>query len=423
MNQEKKNLWSWVVYDFGNSFFVTALSGLFLAQWLILDNKVDDIWYGASFAVATIFVLFTSPFLGAWSDKFGKRMPFIKWTTVGLIIFNGLLAFVALSNFSTNFRIISVLVLSMILQYLYQISLVFYNALLKNVSTEKNRGKISGLGEGIGSLGWLFATVAFLPFANGAITLFNNPGRSQVFLPSFILSTILMLPLIIWFREKKDIQSSEISIINNEKVGKKTWQGIKELFRKNRNVGLYLLGFSLISDIIITQNLYFAVVMDAIYKINENTKSFFFGISMVSTVIFAYFLGKWGDRLSYKIMIFITCIVLIIVDLIFFLSSSSWVLYVVAIIGGAGAGGYYGVTKAMMVKICPPEQLGEYFGFYSTFQKFASVIAPLVWGGVVLLLKYNDVLKYRVAGLVMIFLLIIGTFIIMRVKEEKTIIL
>ena len=206
MNQEKKNLWSWVVYDFGNSFFITAFSGLFLAQWLILDNKLDDIWYGASFAIATFFVLLTSPFFGAWSDKFGSRMPFIKWITIGLIIFNGLLAFVALSNMSAMYRVVLVLIFSMVVQYLYQISLIFYNALLTKVSTEKNRGKISGLGEGIGSLGWLFATLAFLPFANGVITLFNNPGRSQVFLPSFVLSTILMLPLLLWFKEKKIFQ-------------------------------------------------------------------------------------------------------------------------------------------------------------------------------------------------------------------------
>ena len=56
---------------------------------------------------------------------------------------------------------------------------------------------------------------------------------------------------------------------------------------------------------------------------------------------------------------------------------------------------------------------------YSTFQKFASITAPLIWGGITLLLKYNNIIKYRVAGLAMVFLLIIGTFILMGVKEEK----
>jgi len=98
MNAFRKNIVSWLVYDLGNSFFVTAISGLFLGQWLILDNKLDDIWYGAGFSIATIFVLISSPFLGAWSDRIGKRMPFLKWTTIGLFIFNGLVALVAVSK-------------------------------------------------------------------------------------------------------------------------------------------------------------------------------------------------------------------------------------------------------------------------------------------------------------------------------------
>lgn len=293
MEQGKKNLWSWIVYDFGNSFFITAFSGLFLAQWVILDNNIDDIWYGASFSVATAFVLLTSPFLGAWSDKLGRRMPFIKWTTIGVVIFNGLLALVALSNLPKMHRVVLVLILSMIVQYLYQISLIFYNALLKNVSTEKNRGKISGLGEGIGSVGWLFATLAFLPFANGAITLFNNPGRSQVFLPSFILSTLLMLPMLIWFRETSNAQSENNGAASFRTVYQKAWVGIKELANKNRNVGIYLLGFSLVSDIVITLNLYFGVVMETIYKINDNSKSFFLGITMVLPSFPRIFWASW----------------------------------------------------------------------------------------------------------------------------------
>ncbi|MEI6775243.1 MAG: hypothetical protein WCL18_11230 [bacterium] len=40
-----------------------------------------------------------------------------------------------------------VLGLSVVVQFLYQMSLVFYNALLKNVSRDANRGMIAGIGE------------------------------------------------------------------------------------------------------------------------------------------------------------------------------------------------------------------------------------------------------------------------------------
>ena len=411
----KKNIISWLTYDLGNSFFSTAISGLFLGQWLILDNKLDDIWYGAGFSIATILVLVSSPFFGAWSDKVGKRMPFLKWTSLALFVFNGLIAIVAVSNLPQIYRAFIVLGLFIIVQYLYQISLVFYNSLLREISTEKNRGKISGLGEIFGNLGWLLGSIMFLPFANGAITLIGDPGRAQVFIPAFIISTLLMLPLILLFKE----QPKEINNIQKETLGKKTIEGIKQLFHENKNVGIFLIAFALISDIVLTLTLYFAVVMDALYKIDDNTKTLAFAVNLISAMIFGYMLGKLGDKYGHKPMLFISCIIIVIAALMFFFSSSLWVLYLVMVMTGFGGGGYFVLSKSLMIKISPPNQLGEYFGFYSTFGRTASIVAPLVWGGITLWLRDYAVLKYQVAGMTLVGLLIIGTFLLLKVKETK----
>ena len=72
-----------------------------------------------------------------------------------------------------------------------------------------------------------------------------------------------------------------------------------------------------------------------------------------------------------------------------------------------------------MIKISPQNQLGEYFGFYSTFGRTASIIAPLVWGGITLWLRDYAVLKYQVAGMTLVGILIVGTLILLKVKEKK----
>jgi len=413
----RKKLFSWLVYDFGNSIFMTAISGLFLAQWLILDNKLPDIWYGAGFSIATICVLISSPYFGAWSDKIGKRMPFLKWTTIALFVFNGLIAFVALSNLPMIQRAFIVLGLSIIVQYLYQMSLIFYNSLLKEISTEKNRGKISGIGEAFNDLGWIFGSVILLPFANGAITLIGAPGRHQVFLPAFIISALLMLPMLFLFKEHPQVADN----CTQESVSKKTMEGIKKLFNTNKNVGVFLVAFSFISDIILTLTLYFAIVMDALYKINDNTKTLILGINLICMLIFGYVFGRLADRFGHKLILIISCVLLIGIMTVFFFSSSMTVLYLMALIAGAGGGGYYVVSRSFMIKISPQNQLGEYFGFYSTFARVSSVIAPLVWGVITLLLRNYLVLKYQVAGMVMVFLLVLGTILMGRVKEKISI--
>jgi MFS transporter, UMF1 family len=416
MNIPTKNLISWLLYDFGNSFYVTAISGLFLAQWIILDNKIDDIWYAAAFALATLLVLISSPFFGAWSDRIGKRMPFLKWISILLFIFNGLIAVVAVSDLPMKTRAIIVLCLAVIVQYFYQMSLIFYNALLKNVSTEKNRGKISGLGEGFNSAGWLLASLILLPFATGAITLIGYPGRHQVFIPAFIISTLVMLPMLFLFKEKSQVIIKKSTKQNTVKL---TLKGIKDLFKKDRNVGIFLVAFSLISDIILTLNLFFAIVMGALYGVDDTIKTIIFAINLGSMIIFGYLFGVLGDKFSHKRILVASCMMLIAIMSLFFLSSSVSVLYIIAILGGAGAGGYYVVSRSLMIKISPQNRLGEYFGFYSTFSRMASIIAPLVWGVIILMLKNTDALKYQVAGMTMVAFLIIGTIILLNVNEKN----
>ena len=95
------------------------------------------------------------------------------------------------------------------------------------------------------------------------------------------------------------------------------------------------------------------------------------------------------------------------------------ILYLVAILAGASGGGYFVLSRSLMIKISPQNQLGEYFGFYSTFARVASIFAPLVWGIITLLLRDYLVLKYQVAGMVMVGFLVIGTLILLKVKENK----
>jgi UMF1 family MFS transporter len=136
-------------------------------------------------------------------------------------------------------------------------------------------------------------------------------------------------------------------------------------------------------------------------------------------IVFGYILGKLGDRYGYKKILLFSCLTLIVITSVFFLSSSANALYLVAVIGGAGAGGYYTVSRALMMKISPPDKLGEYFGFYSAFSRFASITAPLIWGGITLALKNTNSVKYQVAGMVMVGLLVVGTIILLNVSESK----
>jgi MFS-type transporter involved in bile tolerance (Atg22 family) len=71
-----------------------------------------------------------------------------------------------------------------------------------------------------------------------------------------------------------------------------------------------------------------------------------------------------------------------------------------------------------MIRLSPLGEIGEYFGLYSTFQKAASITAPLLRWGITLWLIQYPVFKYQVAWAAMTILLIVWTILMMRVKEH-----
>lgn len=412
-----KNTFLWALYDFANTPLTAAIGGLYLAQWIVLDNHIDDIWYGGIFTLSTILLLIVSPFFGAWSDKIGKRMPFIKWATIVMLIFGVILGIVAPSSLPAIQKVILALILFFVLQLAYQMSLIFYDALLDKISTPKTIGKISGIGEAFGEAGWLLGPAMLLPFATGAITIFGEPGRAQVFLPAVLAIAILGLPMIFWFKEPRTEVAKDK--VNFRVIYNKTIEGFKTLIKKNKNVSIFLISFMFISDAILTGSLYFAIYLDQMYHITDTQKFLFLALLGITAIPTAFIFGKMGDKLGIKKLLLTSCFNLVFVFILLSLSLPLFFVYLFGGLIGVGIGGFYATSRALLIKISPAQQLGEYFGFYATFQRFASIIGPLTWGGITLLLKDYGIMRYQIAVLSLAFLMIVGVLFLTRVKEEK----
>lgn len=412
-----RNVLLWGFYDFANTPLTLSMGGLFLAQWVVLDNKFADIWYGGTFTLATILLLLTSPFIGAWSDKTGKRMVFLKWSTLVLIITGILIGLISISTIARVPRVIIVLILFFILQYSYQISLIFYNSLLDQLSTSKTRSLISGIGEAFGEMGWLVSAIILLPFANGTITLFGEPGRGQVFLPATLVLVLLGLPMFFWLKEDK--QKAKTKKVNLSLVYHDTISGFKSLLKENKNVATFLVGFMFVSDALLTASLYFAIFLDKIYKINDFQKVMALVILEVVSVLSAIIIGKLGDKIGIKKLMIIGCVNLTIVYTAVALTSSLATIYVLSAFIGLGYGAFYTTSRALLLKISPTTKIGEYFGYFSTFQKFASIIGPATWGVILLIFNKYGLWSYRIGVLSLCVLMAIGTFILAKVKNQK----
>ena len=53
------------------------------------------------------------------------------------------------------------------------------------------------------------------------------------------------------------------------------------------------------------------------------------------------------------------------------------------IVGGLALGATWASDRVYMVRLSPPEAIGEFYGLYGMVGRFATVLGPLTWGFVV----------------------------------------
>ena len=186
---------SWVVYDLSNTIFALGVVGLYFSDWLAAEGHPDSFLAGVQIAAAAV-VIFLAPWAGARSDVLGKRVPTLVATTVMAVVATSLLAF---GPVWLTLAMLWVAVVSV------NTGAVVYDALLVDVSTERNRGKISGWGIGVGYVG------SFIGLGLGLLALdvfdWGYPGAFRLIAGAFLLFAI---PSFLFIEERPGRSEAEL---------------------------------------------------------------------------------------------------------------------------------------------------------------------------------------------------------------------
>src|SRR5918999_2043927 len=134
----------WVLYDLANTIFSINIVSNYFALWVVDDMGGRDADFAVANSVSMALMLVSAPLLGALSDQTPRRMPLLVAAT---FVCCGFTAFLGSGGLTGS------LALFVAANYAFQAGLIFYDALLPEVSDEANRGRIGGLGVGVGYLG------------------------------------------------------------------------------------------------------------------------------------------------------------------------------------------------------------------------------------------------------------------------------
>ena len=363
---------SWVIYDLANTIFSFNIVSLFFSLWIVNDMGGKDSDYALANSFSMFVVFLVAPFLGALSDQTPRRMPFLIVTTIVCCAATFLLGITG---------IFIALLIFIVANVFYQSGLIFYDALLPVVSTKENRGRVGGIGVGVGYMG------SFIGVIMGLIVLESNPdAKPLVFKLTAVLFLLFAIPCFLWVREKPRVGSV---MLGKQAAARAIHDLRNTLVRLGKlpNLRRFLIGRVFYTDAANT-----FIIFMGIYLTNEigftETEVY---IALMSGIAAATlggitwgFVVDWiGPKPALLIVLGLWSVAITLTFSIPLFSLPPTIFWAIAPLGGFALGSTWAADRPLMLRLAPAQHIGQFYGLYAMVGRFAAIIGPLLWALIV----------------------------------------
>ena len=407
---QKSKVFSWLLFDFANTSFsvimVTFVFPLYFKNVICNGEPSGDALWGFSISLSMLLVALISPVLGAAADYSGKRKRFLFVFTLISVIATAML------SFSGPGMAVAAIALFILANIGFEGGLVFYDAYLKELATDKSVGRVSGYGFAMGYLGALAILLLTKPLLSKGIVLSNAPNVQLSFLAASVFFALFSVPIFLALRDQKKKEGPALSFAS---LG----SSIKEVKHTVRHIMNYpdlvrfLLAYFFYNDAILT-----VIAFSSIYA--QNTLGFttgelivFFMLVQTTAIAGSIIFGFVTDKIGPKKTIVITLLIWFVVVIAAIFADRKELFFYTGMLAGLSMGSSQAASRSMMARLTPREHVTEFFGFYDgTFGKASAIVGPLVFG---IVSAQAGSQKAALASLLMFFT--IGLLLMTRVRS------
>jgi UMF1 family MFS transporter len=269
-------------------------------------------------------------------------------------------------------------------------SLVFYEAILPHIATTDEIDRVSSGGYAMGYIGgglllainlaWIQRPDLFgLPSGEGLSDQEASLPARLAFVSVAVWWIIFSFPLFRKVREPArrlepdETPRAAVVAIAFSRLGETLRQlvGFRQAF-------LMLLAFLIYNDGIQT-----IIKMATAYgtEIGIGQSELITAVLMVQFVgvPFAFLFGMLASRIGAKRSIFIGLLAYAVITMIGYFMTTATHFFILAGLVGMVQGGTQALSRSLFATMIPAHKSGEFFGFYSVFEKFSSIFGPLLF--------------------------------------------
>lgn len=407
----KKTIRLWYLYDFANSFASIVL--IFYYPLMLAERGASSSWIGISASISTGILLLILPYLGAHSDRTGRRIYFIK--IASLLMVASLFAISFLMQNSSILSTSTLIILSLfyiLFQICFQGGFAFYSAMLRSITTSDNNAKVSGIGIGFGQFGNAFALGIISPIIGSSFIIIGLQGKPLALVIGGILFAFISIPFLLQKDLKQDLKEIDFSY---KKFAKRIFVNKKILF--------FLLGYSLLSDAILTFQLYVAIYVKKVFLFSDQLITYAGITGLLFGVLGGFVAGKLASKLKDKQKTLHLSVVLyaICFGICALMPQIPILIFIGLALSGFSYGLVFSLSRTVYSEISPEHEQAEFFSVFTVFEKAASIIGPLVWLLTFYLLRsFGESIQYRGSVLLLLMVCLCGLYFLKKSKALST---
>ena len=359
----------WVLYDVGNSAFTLMVSTIFPIYFNALAESagISDVdylaYWGYATSICTLIVAILGPTLGAIADtKNFKKIIFSAAMGVGV------LWCIVLGFLSSWLWFLVIFVLA---KTGYSASLVFYDAMLTDVTEPDRMDSVSSHGYAWGYIGSCIPFVICLVIVLGGGNVGLSTQTSMIL--AFIITAVWWLgssvPLLRSYRQKYFSETGEHVVRNSFKRLGRTFIELT----KQKHIFVFLLAFFFYID-----GVYTVIDMATAYGQALGLDSTGLLLALLVTQIVAFpcvlIFSRLVKKISSETIITICIAAYFCIAVYAYWLDTQFDFWLLAVLVGMFQGTIQALSRSYFAKIIPAEKSGEFFGIYDICGKGASVI-------------------------------------------------
>ncbi|MGZ9826362.1 MFS transporter [Tsukamurella ocularis] len=387
----RRQVVAWCAWDWGSAAFNAVMTTFIFTVYLTgavgedLPGSISATsWLSWAMAAAGVVVALSAPVLGGRADAAGRRkLSLAVWSAV-VTLCTAACFFV---RDEYQYLWLGLLLLA-VGTAAFELANVPYYAMLRQVSTPKTIGRVSGIGWACG----YFGGIVLLLLCNFGFIAGDGPTRGFLNVPTEGGLNIRLVALFAaaWFAISAlpvlflvpELPADPSAAPRRGVVGayRDLFATVGSLWREDRNVVWFLVSSAVFRDGLAATFTFGAVLAHSVYGMSESTVLLFGVAANVVAALGAVVAGRFDDRIGPKPVIVACLAGMLIAGTVLLFVRGEAMFWIFGLMLTVFVGPAQSSARSMLARMTVPGREGQMFGLYQTTGRAASFLGPSLFG-------------------------------------------